>query len=105
MRNRNLVGLPLLLLSSLLLIGCGGGSIKYRPTVYVHDHHRMDIVDANGERVYCGEKEIEQYISVHIDDFSEMIFYLQNAKMPKKIKKKLLRKMNAEAVKIKNIQK
>jgi len=75
-------------IAAVLLTGCGG-SIKWRPNIYVHDYENKLILDADNNKVACNSKEFNNYVSMSIDDLGELAFVVHNAKMPRKVRRKL----------------
>lgn len=76
--------LPILL--TILLNSCGSVT-TYRPSIYGHDYRSREIITpVTHERISCGDKDFQKYVSINLKDLSKLAVILKNAKLPKKIR-------------------
>lgn len=60
-----------------------GNQTTYRPLLLAHDYKNMELVrPKKAGRVYCGDKEFNEYVSFHVDDLADIALVLKHAKVP-----------------------
>ena len=94
------------LLMILCTLSCGSDPIGFRPTIWVSDYKNERITHHKLGDVNCSEEVFNTFYHLKDKDFSEIVFILQNAKMPKRLqrrKKKLIRSILADLEKSNNV--
>lgn len=85
----------LLILSLLLLYGCGSDSIKFDPIFHRGDYINGQIVPREPYPIVsCYEPKFAEYSCMHIDKIKELKEILIRARLPKKYKKKVIQILN-----------
>lgn len=76
----------LMILTIFLFSSCGSHT-TYRPLIHGHDYLNQEIiVPRTHERIHCGEKRFNKYVSLSLDDLTRLALVLKNAKLPKKVR-------------------
>lgn len=76
------IGILWLAILTTLSSSCGNQT-TYRPLLLAHDYKNMELVRPNKEgRIYCGDKEFNEYVSFHVDDLADIALVLKHAKVP-----------------------
>lgn len=77
------------------LSGCETGRIKFDPDAYRASSRLEAIVNEEQKRVQCDEPKFDEFACMHNDKWKELRKILQEARIPKKLKLRLLRKIDS----------
>ncbi len=78
--------IKLLLTLTILCASCGS-TTDYRPSIYGHDYINREIITpVTFERISCGDKRFNEYVSVNLDDLAKLALILKHSKVPKKVR-------------------
>ena len=70
-----------------LIVGSCKSLTTYRPAIYGHDYVSREIITpVSHNRISCGDKEFNKYVSFSLTDLTKIGVLLKNAKLSRKVR-------------------
>jgi len=85
--------LVLVILTIPLGTSCRSNGIKFDPDFYRADAATESIWSERGDQVACYETDFTKYSCMHEEKIKELTVILENARMPKDIKKEIIKSL------------